>query len=827
MRCHSSSDQQADRRPCVEPTRRESVPGAAALRVRTAIQGFFRLYDADEPLAGRYRARQIEAVLRFTPVAMAINVANALVASATAWPSGHHGFLVAWTLAVTLAAALGLRGWMRTRGRTRASVSSRAFRSATIQAGLLAALWASLAIALLPSQDEALRLFAGLITTGMICAGGFALSNVPGAATTYVAVLGVGTAIALSLSDMDHKASVGVLLAAYCLIVIYSAWTAARSFVARLVAEARADQQSEVIALLLRDFEHDASDILWELDREGHFVHVSERLETGLHLDASDVRRRSAALLLRHRLGRSPEEHRQTWQRLRAIFLKRRPFRDEIVHLTGKGGVQSWSLSARPLFDSVGGLSGWRGVASEVTARQMAVERMEWLAHHDTLTGLFNRTYLRSVLRELLPSASGSGFAVVCFDLDGFKKINDTLGHAAGDAYLQEFSRRLKSGLKREDIAGRIGGDEFALVLPNMRDRARIATCLDELNASLAEPCRIGGQIVPMKTSMGVALAPDDGRDVDRLLGCADLALYVAKRDGGAGYCFFEASMSEQARRRTLLEMALRDAIGKEQLHLAFQPQLSLENSRISGFEALLRWRHPDLGAISPAEFIPIAEATGQMEQIGNWVLEEACRIAATWPKGISVSINVSAVQLGTESFLEQVRRSAAILPPERVEFEITESLLLECTESAARQMRDMRALGYRIALDDFGTGYSALTYLRTFSFDTLKIDQSFVRDMGSSEKARAIVDTLLAMSVSLDMQTVAEGVETLSDFQALRKKNCSQIQGYLVSPPLPAADVPGFLAAWLRSPACRALRDAPGATGRRALLSAGYDGPD
>lgn len=762
-----------------------------------SIRDFFQLYAPDDPMAGRYRGRQIEAMLRFTPVAMTINMVNAIVVVLTAWSPELQLFLVCWAVAVAGAAWTGLRGWRRTRRRPLEEASPRAFRHAALQASLLAALWAALAIVLFPTPDASLRLFVGLVSTGMICGGGFALSSVPGAATAYVAVMGAGSAIAVALSDMDHASGLSILLTAYSLIVVFSAWTTARNFVARLIAEMKADRQSEVIALLLRDFEDHASDVLWEVDRDGRFVHVSQRLEASLQLKPSDAHRWRAARLVRQRLGRSRQERAAIWQRLRRIFLDRKPFRDEIVHLVGAGGAQSWSLSARPLYDGGGRFTGWRGVATEITARQMAVERMEWLAHHDTLTGLHNRASLRSALRERLAHAAESPFAVVCFDLDGFKKINDTLGHAAGDSVLQEFSRRLNTCLTDGDIASRTGGDEFVLLLraPGMREN--IAARLESLAAALAEPCRVAGQVLSMRTSMGVAIAPGDGHDVDSLLGSADLALYVAKHDGGACWRFFAPSMSEQARRRTTLEMALRDAILDDQLHLAFQPQLTLSNGRICGFEALLRWRHPELGNISPAEFIPIAEASGQMERIGNWVLDRACRHASDWPESISVSINVSAVQLGTPGFLQCVRDCSALLAPQRVEFEITESVLLECTDSAAEQLRELRAMGYRIALDDFGTGYSALAYLRTFSFDTLKIDQSFVCDMSRSDKARAIVDTLLTMSVVLDMQTVAEGVETLSDFQTLRDKKCTMVQGYLVSRPLAPAAVEDFLANW------------------------------
>ncbi|WP_198289169.1 putative bifunctional diguanylate cyclase/phosphodiesterase [Methyloversatilis thermotolerans] len=797
----------------------------AAARLRHALSSArrcFRLYDVDDATAARFRARQLEALLRYTPVGMSINVVNALVVVLTAWFTGMHGPLLIWAGIVCTMAALGFRGWWRARGHSRPTASRRAFRRVNLHAGLLAFAWALMPLLLFPVPDPALQIFVGTVTTGMICAGGFALSTVPSAATLYVLILGSGAAAALARAGEAHSYGIATLLAIYCLIVIYSAWTFARTFGARMVAEARADEQSAVISLLLRDFENHTSDILWELDREGRFVHASERLESALGLKRSALRSGNALRRLRRCIGHSATERRAIWRRLRGVFSQTQPFKDEVLDLRHGDRHQSWLLSARPLFDGEGRLSGWRGVAADVTERQLAAQRLAWLAHNDTLTGLVNRARFRSSLSALLDTdpAQLPGFAIVCFDLDGFKKVNDTLGHAAGDGYLQEFGARLRACARRTDVVGRLGGDEFAMLIPGARGEEEVAAQLDRLVRVLSAPFNLAGKALVMRTSMGVALSPRDGRDVDGLLGCADLALYAAKHQGGGRYCFYRPEMAEQARRRILLEASLRDALAGQQFRLAFQPQLELPSLRIAGFEALLRWQHPEHGYIPPAEFIAIAEASGQMGDIGNWVLQQACRIAAGWSGVQSVSINVSAVQLGTDSFMQQIRQCARILDPRRVELEITESVLLESTDSAVDQLRALRDMGYRIALDDFGTGYSALTYLRRFPFDILKIDRSFVADMASNPEARIIIDTILAMARSLGMSTVAEGVETVEQAGALFARNCSMLQGYLISPPLPADAVQTFIDTWPLSARCDDLERqlSPGMRIMRAL---------
>ncbi|MBL8474512.1 MAG: EAL domain-containing protein [Methyloversatilis sp.] len=768
-------------------------------RVMRAAREFFRAYDVDEATAARFRARQIEALLRFTPLAMVINVVNAIVVSVTIWAEGAHVFLVTWSLVISMLAAIGLHGWLKSRQQpARCSASRRAVRHVVVQAGVLALAWAVMPIALYGVSDPELRLFVAMVTTGMICAGGFALSSVPWASTTYVVILGSGTAIAIAMAEHNHSGSLALLLLIYSVIVIYCAWVAARTLGARLTAEARADRQNEVIGLLLRDFENHASDLLWELDADWQFVHVSPRLEAALAVGTADPGRRHAVALLKPMAIRSKEAL-SAWKALRKKFARRAPFRDVLLPVSNASGQRFWSLSARPLLDDRGRLTGWRGVAADVTENQIINRRLSWLAHNDALTGLVNRTQFREGLESHLSMPSGMmpPVAVICLDLDGFKGVNDTLGHAAGDLFLQSFGQRLLSNTRSSDTVARLGGDEFAIMLRGVAGPQEVRMQLDRLLESLKTPCDVNGQMLTLRSSIGVAMAPADGSDADTLLKRADVALYAAKQAGGSRYCFYDASMVEVAIRRMEIQSALQGAVERGELRLVFQPQVSLDTWVISGFEALLRWRHPERGDISPAEFIPVAEACGLMPGIGEWVLNEACRQAAAWPKDVMVSINVSAVQLGLSDFIDQVRAATAGLGAGRVELEITESVLMENTDEAVATLNILRAEGIHIALDDFGTGYSALSYIKRFQFDTLKIDRSFVRDLASDSDAQVLVETILAMSAALKMTAVAEGVESVDEARLLRSRGCALMQGFLVSRPVEGAEVARFMASW------------------------------
>ncbi|MGQ0484811.1 MAG: putative bifunctional diguanylate cyclase/phosphodiesterase [Hyphomicrobiales bacterium] len=441
---------------------------------------------------------------------------------------------------------------------------------------------------------------------------------------------------------------------------------------------------------------------------------------------------------------------------------------------------------------------GWVATHEDITERRRAEARIAHLASHDLLTELPNRVLLREKLEAALAkTAQGGGFAVHCLDLDRFKEVNDTLGHSMGDELLKQVAERLRNTVREANVVARLGGDEFAVIQFEL-DRPEAASALaNRITEVIGEPYHIDGQRIIIGTSVGVALAPSDGLDPDQLLKNADLALYRAKEDGRGTVRFFEREMDARLQARRLFEAELRAALGNGELEVYYQPVFNLAANEISGFEALLRWNHPTRGMVSPAEFIPVAEDTGLIIPIGEWVLRQACAEAATWPAPLLVAVNLSAVQFKSSNLVGTVMSALASagLVPARLELEVTESVLLLESQATRATLHRLRELGVRIAMDDFGTGYSSLSYLRSFPFDKIKIDRSFIRDLSTKPGCTAIVHAIAELARSLGMATTAEGVETEEHLRLLRAEGCTEIQGYLISPPKPAEYVPSLLA--------------------------------
>ena len=419
--------------------------------------------------------------------------------------------------------------------------------------------------------------------------------------------------------------------------------------------------------------------------------------------------------------------------------------------------------------------------------------RITQLAFNDTLTGLPNRTMFQQQLDHLFRATEDSEnlFALHCLDLDQFKVINDTLGHPAGDALLIEAAHRVQHAARGHFVA-RLGGDEFVVLQMVGDDRDAIDRLARDILGEMSRPTTIDGHQVIPSTSIGIAIAPQDGKDGGTLLRNADLALYRAKEAGRRTYAFFEESLNERAQKRRQLETDLRLALERNEFELLYQPLFDLEQNRICSFEALLRWRHPTRGLVSPVEFVPIAEDTGLIVSIGAWVIREACARAACWPEHVRVAVNVSAVQFHRGDLHETVLRALADtgLAPNRLEVEITESIFLEGGDATLRLLHSLRALGVRIALDDFGTGYSSLSYLQSFPFDKLKIDRSFIQNLLTREGATAIVHAITELANALGIETTAEGVEETAQLMELRAHGCSSVQGFLFSEPMAVQDV-------------------------------------
>jgi diguanylate cyclase (GGDEF)-like protein len=442
----------------------------------------------------------------------------------------------------------------------------------------------------------------------------------------------------------------------------------------------------------------------------------------------------------------------------------------------------------RPLPDG-----GWVATLEDITERRRAEQRITHLAHYDPLTDLPNRTLFHEKLkRELGRIEADQQLAVFYIDIDEFKSVNDSLGHLIGDELLKSVATSLSRCAGPGDFVARLGGDEFAIVQTAVKTPGEVTDLVARVFDAIRTPYECLGHQVSTDASIGIALAPQHGVDLDQILKNADLAMYAAKSAGRRTYRFFEPDMDAQVRARRILEMDLRQAIAYGGLEVYYQPCVSIQDNRITGCEALLRWRHSERGMISPAEFIPIAEDTGLINQIGEWVLATACAEAATWPDDIKLAVNVSPVQFrsGTLALKIVAALAASGLAANRLELEITEAVLIRDDETALDILHQLRALGVRIALDDFGTGYSSLSYLQRFPFDKIKIDRCFVNDIADPDGSSCIVQAVVTIAAARHMTTTAEGVETQQQLELLRALGCAEMQGYLFSPAKPAAEI-------------------------------------
>jgi diguanylate cyclase (GGDEF)-like protein/PAS domain S-box-containing protein len=441
---------------------------------------------------------------------------------------------------------------------------------------------------------------------------------------------------------------------------------------------------------------------------------------------------------------------------------------------------------------------GWLATHEDITERRKAEAQIAFLAHHDALTRLPNRVRFREEMDKALHRvARGEMLSILCLDLDHFKEVNDTLGHPVGDALLQAVSARIRQCVRPTDTIARLGGDEFALLQAGVDQPAAATALAARLIKEIREPFDIQGHQVIVGASIGIAVAPQDGQDPDSLLKNADLALYRAKEDGRGTYRFFESSMDAKMQLRRTLELDLRKALALKEFELFYQPLVNLQSGEISGCEALLRWHHPERGLVAPATFIPLAEEIGLIGLIGSWTLKQACSEAATWPSHIKIAVNLSPVQFKNGTVVLDVISAlgASGLAANRLELEITETVLMQDTDATVETLNQLRELGVRISMDDFGTGYSSLGYLRKFPFDKIKIDQSFIHDLSDKPDSVAIVRAVTGLGSSLGMCTTAEGVETEEQLERLRSEGCTEVQGYLFSRPKPAAEIGLLLA--------------------------------
>lgn len=770
--------------------------------VAKAIGGLRRFLDGtypfdasiDEETARRIRGEQISAVIELVPLSAMANLFNSVIVLLTFRDKASWIFLSAWFGAQTVFAVTALRNWWRSRRRTITTASARAESRMVVHAAILGCLWGLATLVLLPGADPYHQIVIQILVTGMAAGGAFGLSTIPRAAIIYVWLV-----ITMAAAAMISAGTASTLTTDLLVIAL---WTTYGTYLTRNVtihagrffenARNRVEltEKSAVIGLLLNEFQEHGSDWLWETDQLGRFVEPTRRFAEVAGRTTEELSGLSMRALLARGEAESVDE-------LIDAIEWYETFRDHVLTIDVAGHRRRWSLTGRPIFRSNGTFCGYHGVGSDVTERKEAEERIAFLAQTDPVTGLANRTKFSSDLELAMNDPDTKGRATLfCLDLDQFKSVNDTMGHPVGDQLLAAVGQRLSECAGPERMVARIGGDEFAVLYPGS-DRPDVAVDIaTTILQSFDEPFTLDGADFSIGASIGVAIGPDDGATPMDLMKSADLALYRAKTEGRDTYRLFEPGMDQLAQRRRQLEQGLRAALDTDELYLVYQPIVDLAVNRISGFETLLRWRSPEYGNISPAEFVPIAEECKLIVPMGEWILKTATREAAKWPGDLRVSVNLSPVQFRNRRLLASIvgALDESGLAPNRLQVEITETTLLDAGDQTLGTLRDLHVLGIRVALDDFGTGYSSLNYLRRFPFDKIKIDKSFVDDIDGREQSRAIVKAIMDLTFALGMTTVAEGVETLTQLAELRALGCQEIQGYVVSAAVAPESIPDLL---------------------------------
>ena len=660
-------------------------------------------------------------------------------------------------------------------------------RIATAYGLLVGMTWSALLLIGIPSQEFGQQAVIGIAFAGTGTVAALVMAAVPIVLIVHWVILICALAFSFGSS------AVALTLSGICFCVAAVAISQARRRLVASRCQHEQDREGRTARQLLAEFEHGGKAWLWETNTDGRLTYISKQLALSLTGEADSLLGTALTDLIQPDQGE--QLHSGGGERTLGFHLSTRlPFADLVVRAKTPGAARWWSLSGRPAFDDFQRFTGFRGVGTDLTEMRRSEAEINRLARYDALTGLPNRVVMRQTLDQAVRGEhSKQDFcALFLLDLDRFKNVNDTLGHPVGDALLRHVAERLLREVGERGRVGRLGGDEFNVVLPGVMDRTALSALAERVIHSLSQPYVIEGSTISIGASIGIALAPHDGDCADSLVRNADLALYAAKAAGKGVHRFYESAMHADAKDRRLLETDLRHVLRDNGLRLEYQPVVSAKTEQIVGFEALIRWTHPTRGPISPEIFIPLAEEIGLIPAIGEWVIRTACREAAQWPEPIRIAVNLSPLQFANPSLPAVVMSAlaAAGLAPDRLELEITESVFLNDSSSTDEMFQRLEGLGVRLALDDFGTGYSSLGYLKKAPFNKIKIDQSFVRGAAiPGNRNAAIIKAIVALAESLEMETTAEGAENHDEVALIRSLGCSHIQGYIFGKPIPADD--------------------------------------
>jgi diguanylate cyclase (GGDEF)-like protein/PAS domain S-box-containing protein len=745
---------------------------------------------ADQAQWGRIRATQLHAGRQLALFLLAANVIGAAMTV-----SLFAGVLPNWqlggwaTMVAVIAVAVAVRRLASPHlGDGYASI--RDIRATTIEGVALAAVWSvpPLLFAAHPGSATAYGLW--MILSVLMTAAAVAMAPLALATIAFLTGLCVAVVVKLVLAHAFAAAATTVLFSG---LLILACINRARSLVIIRASQLALAERNETVSLLLREFEDSGADWLWETDSARRVIKASPRFAFACGIDPVTI---EGMAFLQVLAGPSWESGNfAAGLRSLADKLKgRESFRDLRLPVHVDGEERWWELAASPRFDEDGAFCGFRGVGSDVTEQRASADKINRMARYDTLTGLPNRLMVNETLVRAMTEAEkwGGRCAFMMIDLDRFKAVNDTLGHPIGDRLLGRVSERLAQLMGPNEMCGRLGGDEFAVVVRDATDSSMVETLARNIIETLSRAYEVDQHTLYIGASVGLAAGPRDGRTAEMLIRSADLALYQAKDAGRGVLRTYEPELHVQAEERRVLEMALRQALEKGEMHLNYQPVVDAGTGNLKGFEALLRWTSPIFGNVSPVKFIPLAEDARLIQPIGEWVLRTACDEAARWPSEVRVAVNVSPDQLQNPNFVNVVASALANsgLSAERLELEVTESVFMHEGLGATKVLERILDLGVRLSLDDFGTGYSSLGYLSRTRFSSIKIDRSFVQDASKGEKeAIAIIRAVVALAQSLGMATTAEGVETEAEHLMVQDLGCTKVQGYYFGRPLPVEE--------------------------------------
>ncbi|HUP67533.1 MAG TPA: EAL domain-containing protein [Sphingomicrobium sp.] len=730
--------------------------------------------DESSPL----RDVQLISRAQLAPFFAAANVVAAVMMVANLWGPVSPTLLLPWACAVGIVNFLAMQ-LARTQSISCVGRSGRRVPKSLMIGDVLlrAAVWLSLPLYSFPTLDPGTQVIAASVIAGLGI-GALGLVVVPPCATAWLVAFTGGVVGALLVGrhtvPFHHMLSIVFTMG----VAILGVLTVARWAFHQLKMNADVGSQSESASLLLQEYEQRGVGWLWSVDGENRVTYISSRMSALLGKPAQNLLGHSLPSLLggHAELGR--------------VLLDKQPFNSLEMELKTPRGPRWVSIAGDPILDTAGRFEGFRGVGSDITEIRQTQERLTHLANVDVLSGLPNRGRVRQLLGDSLRLATTGNVpcAIMFLDLDGFKPVNDTFGHPKGDAVLRAVAKRLVDEVATDGHVGRMGGDEFAIVVADAQSRKRVEQLADRIIVAIKEPYLIDQTEIRIGVSIGCAFGPIDGATVDDLILKADLALYQAKDAGRGCARYFSSELQSEQDDRVRLESDLRSALASQQFHLVYQPLVNAKTQKLVGFEALIRWNHPQRGFVGPNVFIPVAEESGLMPAIGEWVIDEACKAAATWPEPITVALNISPKQISSPALPNIVSEALSRykLPGNRIELEVTEGVFLGDNGSTLDVLKRLRALGVGIALDDFGTGYSSIGYLNKAVFHKLKIDGSFVREAGSRPENVAIIQSIVQLAKSFRMSITAEGVETVEDFERMRDLGCDIIQGYLFGKPLP-----------------------------------------